>query len=263
MPTNFFSNKNYLITGSSGGIGAGIAKALAQEGANVGIHYCNRYDGALKTQELVETFGVKSAIYRANFESIEEIKALVNTFMDDFGRIDGLISNAGLVFKASIEDADEDHWMRVMQINLHAPYILSREFLPHLKTTQGVILHISSIHAQHQTEYLSAYASSKAGLHSLMKSQALEWAEYGIRINAIAPGVIPVERTQAYFSQEQNRELWLPHVPLNRLGKVEDIAQMALFLCSDKASWITGQSFTIDGGLVARSNYPKRDKPKN
>ena len=261
MSKEFFKNKNYLVTGSSGGIGAGIAKALAKEGANVGIHYNKRYEGAIETQKALEIFSVKTALYQADFTSIEETKKLIESFIADFGSIDGLISNAGLVFKGSIEDADESYWESVMQVNLRAPYILSRACLPHLKETKGVIVHTSSIHAQHQTEYLSAYASSKAGLESLMKSQALEWAKYGIRVNAIAPGVVPVERTEEYFSQPKNQELWLPHVPLNRLGKVEDLAEMLLFLCSDKASWITGQSFTVDGGLVARSNYPKRDEP--
>ncbi len=108
---------------------------------------------------------------------------------------------------------------------------------------------------------MSAYAASKAALESLTKSQALEWAEYGIRVNAIAPGVVPVERTQDYFNQPDNQALWLKNLPLNRLGKVKDIANFVVFLCSDKAAWATGQSYIVDGGMVARANFPFRPVP--
>ena len=255
-------NKNYLVTGASGGIGASIAKALAKEGVNVGLHYNKREEGVKRTQKEIELFNVKAKLYQADFRVTTEIKELVDTFINDFGTIDGLISNAGIVFKASIEDTNQEAWGDIMSVNLNAPFLLSRLFLPHLKASKGVIVHTTSIHAEHQTEYLSSYASSKAGLKSLMKSQALEWAKYAIRVNAVAPGVVPVERTQSYFEQPKNQALWLKNVPLNRLGEVEDIAEMVLFLCSDKASWITGQTFTVDGGLVARSNYPIRPVPK-
>jgi len=257
-----FRNKNYLVTGASGGIGASVAKALAKEGANVGLHYNKRKEFAKMTLKEVALFNNRVKLYQADFRIKAEIKELIEAFIDDFGTIDGLISNAGIVFKASIEDTSEEAWEDVMSVNLNAPSFLSRLFLPYLKASRGVIIHTTSIHAEHQTEYLSAYASSKAGLRSLMKSQALEWAKYGIRVNAIAPGVVPVERTQSYFEQSENQALWLKHIPINRLGKVEDIAEIILFLCSDKASWITGQTFTVDGGLTARSNYPVRPVPK-
>jgi len=258
---DFFKDKNYLITGASGGIGAGIAKALANEGANVGIHYNTRYEGALKSQKAVQTAGGKAVIYQADLRSASKNKKLVAAFLSDFGSLDGLINNAGIVLKASIENADEDYWDNVLQINLRAPYILSRAALPYLKQSKGIIIHNTSIHAQYTTEHFSAYAASKAALESLTKSQALEWAEYGIRVNAIAPGVVPVERTEDYFKQPDNEALWLKNLPLNRLGKVEDIANFVVFLCSDKASWATGQAYIVDGGMVARSNFPFRSEP--
>jgi len=261
MFARFFINKNYLVTGASGGIGAAIAKALATEGANIGIHYNTRYEGAVKCKEAVEAVSGKGVIYQADLRSVQQIKKLVATFISDFGSLDGLINNAGIVLKASIENADETYWDDVMQINLRAPYILSRAALPYLKQSKGIIIHNTSIHAQHTAEYLSAYAASKAALESLTKSQALEWAEYGIRVNAIAPGVVPVERTEAYFNQPENQALWLKHVPLNRLGDVEDIAHFVVFLCSNTTAWATGQSYRVDGGMVARANMPFRPVP--
>ncbi|MCK5718920.1 MAG: SDR family oxidoreductase [Thiomargarita sp.] len=261
MFAEFFKNKNYLITGASGGIGAGIARALATEGANVGIHYNSRYEGALKSKQSVEAVGGKAIIYQADLRATKNVKTLATEFISDFGSIDGLINNAGIILKASIENADEDYWDDVMRINLRAPYILSRAVLPYLKQSQGVVIHNTSIHEEYTTEYFSAYAASKAGLKSLTKSQALEWAKYGVRVNSIAPGVVPVERTQDYFNQPDNRALWLKNVPLNRFGKVEDIANFVVFLCSDKSSWTTGQSYTVDGGMVARSNFPFRSEP--
>jgi len=261
MFAEFFKDKNYLVTGASGGIGVGIVKALATEAANVGIHYNSRYEGALKSKKAVEAAGGKAVIYQADLRSSQKIKKLVAAFISDFGSIDGLINNAGIVLKASIENADEDYWDNVIQINLRAPYILSRAVLPYLKQSKGIIIHNTSIHAQYTTEHFSAYAASKAALKSLTKSQALEWAKYGIRVNAIAPGVVPVERTQDYFKQPDNQALWLKNLPLNRLGKVEDIANFVVFLCSDKASWTTGQSYIVDGGMVARANFPFRSEP--
>jgi len=250
-------NKRVLVTGSSSGIGAGIAKAFSEYGARVAVHFNGNRHGAMATADSIDG---ESLLLKADLSQESEAQTLLDDIRLAWGGLDILINNAGVVHKASILDTDADDWDRTLNINLRSPYLLSRLAAKQWieNGEKGCILHNTSIHGSRSVEFFSAYAASKAALNSLTAVQALEWAEHGIRVNALAPGVIPVERTEEVLDKTQ--DMWLPYIPLGEYGTPHDISNLALFLCSDAAKWITGQVMVCDGGTLARMNLPKRKK---
>lgn len=150
-------------------------------------------------------------------------------------------------------------WKETFSINLHFPFLLSKLFAERLmeKGEFGTILNISSIHGNRSCEKSCAYSSSKAALDALTKIQSIEWAKHKIRVNTIAPGVTEVERNKAELQEKQ--DLWMPKILLGRYGTPHEIGELAVFLSSNLAAWITGQVFTIDGGMTARANFPVRN----
>jgi glucose 1-dehydrogenase len=257
------AGKRALVTGSSGGIGAAIAKRLASEGAEVMVHYNTRRDGAIATQKsIVDAGGTCSGILKCDFRSpsaISKMFFLVDDIWDD--GLDILINNAGIVTKLASDDDTDDlsAWHETMQVNLHAPLQISRLARRRmLKDGGGVIVNVSSIHGEQSVEWMTAYAASKAALDSLTRGLALEYAPE-VRVNAIAPGVVPVERTAAAFENPQVVDMWLPHLPTGDLGTVEQVAAATIPLCTNE--WITGTIWKVDGGMLARANMPFRPRP--
>ncbi len=251
------SGKVVLITGASGGLGAAMARSFGREGATVAVHYRTRKMGAEQVLEDIRSSGGEAEMFYADLRNELEINALVDAVVAEYGQIDCLVNNAGVVLKAYAEDTDADHWDDTLNVNLRAPHLLSRAALPHIPEG-GCVIHNSSIHAKNTVQNFAAYAASKAGLEALAKAQALEWAEQGVRVNCIAPGVVPVERTHEVL--EAAKEAWLPHIPQQRYGLPADIAEMTLYLASEQASWITGQSFVVDGGMAVRMDMPNRGR---
>lgn len=276
------SGKTAFITGSSGGIGKAIAKTFAEQGADVILHYNLRKDGADTSCEEINS-AHKDAINRssqgigennipgrclgiihADFRNPEEVSSLFNTIMNDIledKQLDILINNAGIVTKLAVEDDDDELsvWHETMAVNLHAPLQLMRLAHGHMKSKGGVIINNTSIHGSRSVEFMNAYAASKAALDSLTRGLALEYAADGVRVNAIAPGVVPVERTEEIFSDQNVVDMWTPHLPVGRLGSVEDIADATLLLATNE--WMTGSILTVDGGMTARANMPRRPRP--
>lgn len=251
-------DKCVLITGSSSGIGASIARAFGAYGARVAVHYNANSRGAADTVHAIRELGGEAISIRANLEVDGEQDELIEATWAAWDGIDILINNAGTVHKSSILDCSVEDWDRTQNLNVRAPYQLSRHLAQRLISEKraGCILHNSSIHGIRSAEFFSAYAASKAALNSLTAVQALEWAPHNIRVNAVAPGVVPVERSETKLVE--SRDLWLPSIPLGRFGNTDDIANLCLFLCSDAAEWITGQVFPCDGGTLARINLPRR-----
>jgi len=249
--------KAVLITGASGGIGAGIARLFAHHGATVAAHYRTREEGAATVVDEIIKAGGRAKKFYADLRSETAINRLVSEVVNEFGDIDCLINNAGIVLKTYLENTSAELWDDILNINLRAPHLLSRAVLPHLRKG-GSVIHNTSIHAKNSVPNFGAYAASKAALESLAKVQALEWAERGIRVNCVAPGVVPVERTAEALQAAS--DAWLPHIPKGRYGMVEEIAEMTLWLASDKANWVTGQSFVVDGGMTARMDMPRRGR---
>lgn len=254
-------NKRVLITGASGGLGAAMARAFADNGARVLVHYFRREEGARQTLTDIEAKGSEGLLYRADLRSESAIEALAAFAQAQWDGVDILINNAGVVLKACVMDVGAEYWDDSQAVNLRAPYLLSRLMATQMieQGREGVILNNSSIHARNSVQYFSAYAASKAGLEAMSRVMALEWAPHDIRVNCIAPGVVPVERTEEVL--QDSKDLWMPHIPLQHYGRPEDIAQLALYLCSEQAGWVTGQSFAADGGMLARMDMPRRPKP--
>jgi glucose 1-dehydrogenase len=239
--------KTALVTGSSGGIGAGIAKVFAQAGADVIVHYNSRRDGAVSTfKEINDRYesavenkinqnnlpGRCLGIIKADFRDPSAVDEMFRCMLDNSlpnNRLDILVNNAGIVTKLALEDDDDKLtiWHETMAVNLHAPLQLMRLAHRHMKSTTigarkgGVIINNTSIHGSRSVEFMTAYAASKAALDSLTRGLACEFADDGVRVNAIAPGVVPVERTAEAFADPKVTNMWLPHLPTGKLGTVE------------------------------------------
>ncbi len=250
-----------LVTGASGGLGAAMARAFGAQGARVVVHYRTRAEGAAQTAVAVAEAGGEAVKLHADLRSEAAIERLVEAAWAQWDGLDVVVNNAGVVLKAAILDAGSRWWDEVLGVNLRAPYLLSRLVAARMIDAgiRGTILHNSSIHARRSTQFFSAYAASKAALEMLASVQALEWAEHGIRVNCVAPGVVPVERTAQALAEAE--ALWRPHIPLGRYGRPQDIAELTLFLASQASGWTTGQSFVADGGMLARIDMPRRPRP--
>jgi NAD(P)-dependent dehydrogenase (short-subunit alcohol dehydrogenase family) len=265
--------KKALVTGSSGGIGMGIAQALVDRGAQVVLHYNERKTEALEFQQVLgsqKCLGAVHCDFRGPPDTLYKFMNQVDTICG--GELDILVNNAGVVTKLALED-DTDQltcWHETLAVNLHAPNLLSKLFVKRwtspfsdalLKsdTTNGVIINVSSIHGQRSNEYMGAYAASKAALDSLTRTMAIEYAPYKVRVNAIAPGVVPVERSQSAFSNPSTMKMWCDRLALQRVGTVPEIAQACIPLIEN--DWITGSIWQVDGGMMARANMPQRERP--
>lgn len=237
------------------------------------VHYNTRREGAISTYKEInddkdspgKCLGIIHSDFRDPKQINEMFEYVTNNILKD-NRLDILVNNAGIVSKLAVEDDDNlSTYHETMAVNLHAPVQLMKLSLAHMKSTSsakrkgGVIINNTSIHGSRSVEYMSAYAATKAALDSLTQSLACEFAPDGIRVNAIAPGVVPVERTEQAFNDQSVVDMWLPHLPIGRLGYVEDIAQATLTLATNE--WCTGTILTVDGGMMARSNMPFRPRP--
>lgn len=256
------AGKRILITGASSGIGAGMAEVLAQQGCHLVLHYHQNPAGIERTLERVTAYGVQAEVVQCDFRQLDSVQACFDQAWSKFDGLDGLVNNAGIVTKSlCLKDVEGRAFQETIAVNLHAPYLLSTAYADACKKHQlsGNIVNNSSIHGQATCEWFSAYAASKAGLDALTKVQAVEWGKLGIRVNSLAPGVVPVERTFDVLYQPKMEKKWVSAMPAGRYGRVEDMGFATAFLLSQASEWMTGSVLTLDGGLIARGHYPYRD----
>jgi len=254
-------NKRILITGASSGIGAGMAKVLAREGCRLVLHYNRNQSGIEQTLEAVKALGCEAEFIRCDFKQLADLNSFFDQAWSIFNGLDGLVNNAGIVTKStSLKDPLGEKFAETLAVNLQAPYQLSAAFANAcIQAKQpGAIVNNSSIHGQATCEWFSAYAASKMGLDAITKVQAVEWGQYGIRVNGLAPGVVPVERTDKILNEPSMAEKWSERMPAGRYGTTEEMGEATAYLLSDATQWMTGSILTIDGGLIARGNYPVR-----
>lgn len=242
------NGKTAVITGASRGIGAAIAEKLASLGANIAILDMNE-EAAINEKSKIEALGVKAEAYVCNVSSQEECKNTIKNVTSDFGGVDILVNNAGITRDNLLVVMDEAEFDAVIDTNLKGCYNMikacGRSFI---KKKYGKIINIASVSGIMGNAGQANYAASKAGLIGLTKSVAKELASRNIRCNAIAPGFIQTAMTDKL--KEEVRESYRNAIPLKRFGQVADIANLVLFLASERASYITGQVIHVDGGLV-------------
>ena len=237
-----------LVTGGSRGIGAAICRELAAAGATVAVNYARDAESAGAVVAAIEADGGRAVAVQGDISSADGAAALATAVESDVGPVDSLINNAGITRDDLIMRLSEEDWRAVIDTNLGGAFFTSRALSrPMLKRRRGSIVNISSVVGVHGNAGQTNYAASKAGLIGLTKALAKELGARGIRVNAIAPGYIATELTDAL--PEQAREAILANTPLGRLGDPADVARAVRFLCSDAAAFITGDVLAVDGGL--------------
>jgi 3-oxoacyl-[acyl-carrier protein] reductase len=244
--------KAVLITGASTGIGAALARAFAAQGAMVGLHYNSSADAAKKLAEEITAAGGKVHLVKADMMSEAEIRAAVRETAEAFGRLDGLINNAGgMVRRVSYADMGVADYDEIMDLNAKSVIVASNEAIPHLKKQGGFIIHTSSIAARNGASGgAGLYGSSKAFVSNVTRGMAKELIPFGIRVNAVAPGVITTPFHERYSTKAQ-LDAALAMIPQGRHGVAEDCVGAYLFLASDALSgYIIGQVIEVNGGQL-------------
>ena len=243
-----FAGKVAFITGASRGIGRGVAEALAGRGADVALAGRSQegVDGAARE---LEGLGVKARGYACDVASIDRVQEVAKAVIEEFGAVDFIVNNAGIVRDKLVLRMTPDDWDAVLSTNLTGTFNVVRALSPQLlKQRRGRIVNISSVIGLIGNAGQANYAASKAGVIGLTKSLAKEFASRGITVNAVAPGYITTDMTDDVT--DEAREKMLEMIPLRRLGTVEDVAKIVLFLLSDMADYVTGQVINCDGGMV-------------
>ncbi|MCA9834765.1 MAG: 3-oxoacyl-[acyl-carrier-protein] reductase [Thermomicrobiales bacterium] len=243
------TNKVAVVTGSSRGIGAGIAQMLAAQGAKVVVNHRNSADEAEAVVAAIKEQGGEAVVIQADVSQSSEAQRLIKSAIDTFGQIDILVNNAGTTRDKLIIQLKEEDWDIVLNSNLSSVYHCSKAVVrPMMKKRTGRIINITSIVGLAGQAGQTNYAASKAGIVGFTKSLAKEVGARNITVNAIAPGFIPTALTEV-LPEEQIKSI-IDTTPVGRLGSVEDVAVATLFLASDEAAFITGQVLSVDGGLV-------------
>lgn len=240
--------KSALVTGASRGIGRAIAIALAEAGADVAVNYSGNEEAARETAQAIEALGRKAVILKANVGKAAECEQLVAATLEAFGKLDILVNNAGITRDNLIMRMKEEEFDEVIETNLKGVFNgIKAVTRPMMKQRSGRIINISSVVGVLGNAGQANYVAAKAGVIGLTKSASRELASRGITVNAIAPGFIASDMTDKLT--EEYREKLLADIPLGRMGRPEDIASAAVYLASDAASYMTGQTIHIDGGM--------------
>lgn len=240
-----------LISGGSRGIGRATVQKFAQLGAHTVVNFLRDERAAQEAVEEAQKFGAKALAVKADVSKLEEAEKLVEVSVENFGRLDFLICNAGVWEGAAVDEMTEELWDRVLEINLKGTWTLCKAGVPYMKRAGfGRIVMVSSTSGQRGEANYSNYSASKGGQIAFTKALALELGHQGITVNAVAPGWVDTEMSAyALHDEDEMREI-LGEIPLGRVAAAEDIAYSILFLCSDWARHITGEVLNVNGGSV-------------
>ncbi len=243
--------KKVLITGAGTGIGKGTALAFINQGADVVLHYAHSETGAADVVDKAVQIGTRAKTIKANFTDIEEVRRLGSEAADFLGGLDILINNAGITMNAPFEKVTVEQFDTLYHVNVRSQFFLAQQVLPFLiNSGKGVIINITSIHAFRGLSEYSVYAGTKGAIAAYTRELAVELAPKGIRVNAIAPGAIAVENhynAVKDYDPKANGKL----IPIGFEGVPEDIANIAVFLASDEARYMVGQTLIVDGGTTS------------
>jgi len=244
------NGKSALITGATRGIGKGIAETFAKNGCNIAFTFASSVEKAKAFEaELTEKYGVKAKGYQSNAADFTQSEELAKNVIADFDRIDILINNAGITRDGLMLRMSEEQWDEVINTNLKSAFNLTKSFLRHFMGNKaGSIINMTSVVGVTGNAGQANYAASKAGMIGFTKSIAKELGSRNIRCNAVAPGFIETEMTEALDAEV--RKGWTDTIPLKRGGSPEDVANTCLFLASDLSAYITGQTLSVCGGML-------------
>ena len=237
--------KTAVVTGAARGIGLASTKLFLEEGWQVAM--IDR-DGAALADAVTSLDGVRGI--DCDVSDPASVKGMIDETLSKYGRIDALVNNAGVADFGPIEETGFDRWRTVMATNLDGPFLCTQAATPALKETQGAVVNVASISGLRASTLRVAYGTSKAAVIHLSKQQAVELGEYGIRVNCVAPGPVRTKLAMAVHSQEII-DAYHDAIPLARYGTEREIAEAIVFLCSERASYITGQVLAADGGFEA------------
>ncbi len=242
-------NKTAIITGATRGIGKGIAIAFAKQGAHVAFTYSSSVAAATELEAELKAFGVNAKGYQSNAANFDAAQELAKNVLEEFGSIDVLINNAGITKDNLLMRISEGDFDKVIEVNLKSVFNLTKAVIrPMMKQRNGSIINMSSVVGLKGNAGQANYAASKAGIVGFSKSVALELGSRNIRSNVVAPGFIETEMTAKL--DEKVVEGWRNEIPLKRGGTPEDIANTCVFLASDMSAYITGQTLSVDGGML-------------
>lgn len=255
MPEQPLEGKFALVTGASKGVGKGIALELARQGAHVAVNYNTDAAGAAATVEALAALGRRAFAVQANVGVKTEVDAMFDRVLDEFGRLDLHVNNAGIQTWKPLLELTEAEWDRVLSVNLKGCFLCTQRAARAMKETGGgSIVNIGSGCNKWPFPNLVDYTASKGGIEQFTKVAAVELGPLKIRVNCVAPGAIEIERTQNEAGDYAGT--WGKLTPMRRVGVPADVAVAVAFLCEDRADFITGQTLWVDGGLFTRPVWP-------
>jgi len=248
-------SKICIVTGGATGIGRAIATKFVKEGAAVVIDYVGNSDRADQLVSALETIGGRALAVAADVSDPNQVAMLFDETVKRFGRLDVLVNNAGVEKKMPFVDTPDEEWHKVIAVNLTGPFLCSRRAAKQMiaQGDGGRIINISSVHEDLAMPTNAPYCAAKGGLRMLMRTIAVELAPHDILVNNIAPGAVDTPMDAELKTEPKEMAELLAEIPMNRMGKPEEIAEMCAFLASSGASYSTGSTFFVDGGLIRQS----------
>jgi glucose 1-dehydrogenase len=246
------AGRTAAITGGDQGIGRAIAERLAADGADVALCYRSNQAGAQEVVAAITQLGRRAAAIQCDVGKIADGQCFITSAVEQLGKVDILINNAGLERRADFWDVTEADYDAVLNVNLKGLFFLTQAFVRHRMAVKsgGKVINISSVHEELPFPHFASYCASKGGVKMLSRNLSIELAPLGITINSIAPGAIETPINKNLLNDPAKLNALLQNIPLRRLGQPGDVASLASFLASDEASYITGTTLFVDGGLT-------------
>ena len=240
-----------IVTGSGRGIGAALARRFAREGAAVVVNYSASADAARAVAAEIRSHGGRAIEWHADIGRLEDHAPLIDAALREFGHLDILVNNAAIETRVPALEASPAQWDRILAVDLKGPYFLAQAAARVMKDHGGgVVLNISSVHDEQAHLHNSIYTIAKGGLKLMTRCLALEWAQYGIRVVALAPGAIRTDINREVLADAEFEAKVKGMIPLRRIGEAEELAGAAVMLVSEDGSYITGTTLYVDGGLL-------------
>ncbi|HUX01128.1 MAG TPA: glucose 1-dehydrogenase, partial [Phycisphaerae bacterium] len=252
--SSHMKGKRVLVTGAGTGIGRGIALAFARHGAAVAVHYSHSSAGAEAVVKEIVDGGGKAAAFQADFGEVAPLQRMTSAAVAFLGGLDVLVNNAGITMNRPFGKVTVEQFDLLYHVNVRAPFFLTQALLPELENSHGVVINLSSIHAYEGYTEHSVYAGTRGAIVAFTRQLAIELAPHGVRVNAIAPGAVPVPnhfKSSPGVDVEQAIRDCGRGIPCGFAGKPDDIANVALFLASDASRYIVAQTLVVDGGTTS------------